>query len=53
MDNKYKVVCYIRVDSDDNDRLTIEEAISEKEQAELMQPENIYQIEEVDYAGWD
>ncbi len=53
MDKKYKVVCYIRVDSDDNDPLTIEEAISEKEQAEFMQPENIYQIEEVDDGWWD
>jgi hypothetical protein len=41
----------MRIESDATDGeepLTIEEAIIEKEQQEILMPENIYQIEEVD-----
>jgi hypothetical protein len=44
---KYKVVCYMRVDSEEGELLTFEEALKEQDQAELMQPENIYKIEAV------
>ena len=50
---RFRVVCYIRVDADENDLLTLEEAIREREQGTFMQPENIYKIEEVDDGSWD
>jgi len=47
MDKKYQVVTYIRVEPEKIEPLTYNEAKKEKEQAELMQPENIYEIEEI------
>lgn len=44
---RYRVVAYMRTDSEDEELLTYKEALSEKEQQELMFPENLYQIEEV------
>ena len=44
---KYQVVCYLRIDPKAKMPLTYEEAIQDKEQLELMQPENIYRIEEI------
>ena len=49
---RFRVVCYIRVDTDDNDLLTLEEAIKNREQGTFMQPENIYKIEEADHGSW-
>lgn len=43
---KYKVVCYMRVEAEEQEPLTLEEAEAEKEQGEFMQPENRYEIEE-------
>ncbi len=48
MEKKYQVVCYLRIDSECKTPLTYEEALQDKEQLELMQPENIYRIEEID-----
>ncbi|MBI4487500.1 MAG: hypothetical protein HY694_00310 [Deltaproteobacteria bacterium] len=44
---KYRLVAYMRIEPEDEELLTYEEAISEKEQQELMCPENIYCIEEM------
>ena len=49
---KYRVVCYMRVDPPEGSpTMSLNEAKSEKENAEFMQPENIYRIEEVDEGG--
>jgi hypothetical protein len=45
---KYRVICYIKVEPNNIELLTYDEAIKEKEQGELMQPENIYEIEVID-----
>ena len=45
---KYQVVGYIKVEPEKIELLTYEEALKEKEQGELMQPENIYKIEETE-----
>lgn len=44
---RFRLIAYIRVDPEDADPLTYEEALAEKEQQELMCPENIFQIEEI------
>ena len=43
---RYRLIAYIRVDPEDAELMTYEEALAEKEQQELMSPENIYRIEE-------
>ena len=46
---KYQVVCYMRIDPpDDYVPLPIKDAHAERQQSKLMQPENIYLIEEID-----
>lgn len=48
---KYKVVCYMRIDCDEEVETLHDDpsdAESEKEHCELMQPENIYVVEEVE-----
>jgi hypothetical protein len=47
MDRKYQVVCYLRIEPEDQMLLTYEEALQDKNQLELMQPENIYKIEKI------
>jgi len=47
MEKKYQVVCYFRIDTEAKMPLTYEEALQDKEQLELMQPENIYRIKEI------
>jgi hypothetical protein len=45
----FQVVCYMRIDaSDDVEPMTLAEAFAEAEQAKLMQPENVYTVEEID-----
>jgi hypothetical protein len=45
----YKVVCYIETDQpDDAEPLTMADAIAEADQAELMQPENIYVVRKLE-----
>jgi len=44
---KYRLIAFIRIDPEDDEPLTYEQALAEKEQQELMSPENIYRIEEV------
>ena len=44
---QYRLVAYIRVDPENPEPMTYEEALAEKEQQELMCPENLYQLEEV------
>jgi hypothetical protein len=46
IDKKYQVACYIRVPPAIRESLSYEDAISEKEHFEAMQPENEYRIEE-------
>lgn len=43
---KYRVVCYMRIDPDDTEMMTKKQARAEIEQARLMQPENIYIVED-------
>lgn len=43
-DKKYKVIAFMPMDVEEQEPLTMEEAQAEKEQCELMQPENIYKI---------
>lgn len=45
-EKKYKVVCYLRIDPDAPESMTIRQAQYEIEQARLLQPENIYIIED-------
>jgi len=45
---RYRVVCHMRIEPEEVDPLTYEEALAEKEHLELLQPENIYRIEEVE-----
>ena len=47
-DKKYQVICYMRVAPEDPKPITYNEALKEKEHMELLQPENIYRIEEID-----
>jgi len=44
---QYRLIAYLRVDPEDPEPMTCEEALAEKEQQELMCPENVYRIEEV------
>ena len=47
---KYRIVCYIPVEADpDSEEIydTIEDAEKDIESLELMQPENIYRVEEM------
>jgi hypothetical protein len=46
----YRVISYVRVDimPEDDEYMSLEEAEGEVRQLELMQPENIYIIEELD-----
>lgn len=47
-DKKYVVVCYMRVAPEDIELLTLEEARKEVEHWKLLQPENLYMIEEIE-----
>ena len=44
---KFQVVCYLRIDPEDPEYLTYRDALKEKEHLELLQPENIYRIEDI------
>lgn len=46
-DKQYRVVAFMRIDSEEEEVLTYQEAVAELEPQELMSPENTYQIEEV------
>ena len=43
---RYRLIAFMRIEPEDDEPLTYEEALAEKEQQELMCPENIYRIEE-------
>jgi len=45
---KYKLIAYIRVEPEDQELMTLEEAQAEKEQGEFLFPENRYDIEEIE-----
>ena len=47
MPKKYKVICYIKVDTEynKNELMTYEQAKKEVSNLRFMQPENIYKIE--------
>ena len=47
-EKKYQVTCYMRIETEEVEPLTYREALSDKEHLEMLQPENIYRIEEVD-----
>ena len=44
---QHRLIAFIRVDPEDDELMTYEQALAEKEQQELMCPENMYRIEEV------
>jgi len=46
-DEKYHVVCFMRVEPEDSEPMTHAEAEDEIKQARLMQPENVYVIERI------
>jgi hypothetical protein len=48
MKKKFRVVSYMRVDPDEPESLTWEEAVEEKEHCEFLFPEDIFVIEEVE-----
>ena len=45
---QYRLVVYIRVNPEDQEPMTYEQALAEKEQEELLFPENICKIEEIE-----
>ena len=44
---RYRLIAFIRIDPEDDEPLTYEQALAEKDQQELMSPENMYHIEEI------
>ena len=44
---RFRLIAYIRVDPEDDEPMTYEQALAEKDQQELMSPENMYRIEEI------
>ena len=44
---RYRLITFMRIESEDHESLTYEQALSEKEQQELMCPENSHRIEEI------
>ena len=44
---RYRLVPFIRGDPEDEEPMTYDEALAEKEQQELLFPENVYRIEEI------
>jgi hypothetical protein len=50
MEKIYRVVCYMRIDCEESEiaPMTLEEAEAEVENQRLMQPEHIFQVEEVE-----
>ena len=50
---KYKVIAYIKVESEDEETYDSSEQAEEViKSLELMHPENIYKIEEVEHGGY-
>ena len=47
-ENKYRLVAYLRIETEDDEPLTCAEVLAEKAQQELLFPENIYRIEAVE-----
>ena len=44
---RYRLITFMRIEPEDDEPLTYEQALSEKDQQELMCPENFQLIEEV------
>ncbi|MBI4531880.1 MAG: hypothetical protein HY709_10235 [Candidatus Latescibacteria bacterium] len=44
---RYRLVAYLRIDPDNDEPMTYEEALAEQEQHVLLFPENLYRIEEL------
>ena len=44
---RYRLITFMRIDPEEDEPLTYEQALSEKEQQELMCPENLHRIEEI------
>ena len=45
-EKRFRLVAFMRIEPEDDEPMTYDEALAEKEQLELMSPENIYRIEE-------
>jgi len=48
MEKSYRVVCYMRIDCEDEEPMTLKEAQAEVDQAQMLQPENHYEVEEIE-----
>ena len=50
MEKTYRVVCYMRIDCEESEiePMTLEDAEAEVESQRLMQPEHIFQVEEIE-----
>ena len=44
---QYQLISYMRIEPEDGEPMTHEEALSEKDQQELLCPENIFRVEEL------
>ena len=44
---RYRLITFMRIEPEDHEPLTYEQALSEKDQQELMFPENSHRIEEI------
>ena len=47
INKRYHLITFMRIEPEDDEPLTYEDACAEKDQQELMCPENIHRIEEV------
>ncbi|MFH1141046.1 MAG: hypothetical protein V1724_05135 [Chloroflexota bacterium] len=48
---QYRLIAFLRIEPEETAPLSHEEAVSEKEQQELLCPENLYRIEELPEKG--
>ena len=48
MEKKHQAICSMRIDSEDFEPITYRDALKDKEHLELLQPDNIYRIEEIE-----
>ena len=47
-EKRYRLITFMRIDPEEDEPLTYEQALSEKDQQELMCPENLHRIEELE-----
>lgn len=47
-EKRYRLIAYLRIDPEEEEPMTYEEALAEQEQQALLCQENLYKIEEVE-----